>query len=280
MLDDHLSIAPEKDILLWNANDLTLVKAFSGHTLGVNDIAFTSDSSYIVSGSDDTSLMLWDVDKDQAIRVMMGHLNYVFCVAISPKNNVIASGSFDESVRLWDLRNGECIAPLPAHSDPVTSVCFSNTGNRLITCSYEGIIRLWDVRMNRCLRTFPDPENNPISCVKFSPNNKYILASTLGSEMRLWEVDSSSIIPKKNYTGYTNTKYCIESQFTSTNILSGSEDGTVNIWKPNQSSPVAKLQIHNDVVLGISPHPEDETRFVSGGMDCSLISWKWEDEDD
>ena len=62
--------------------------------------------------------------------------------------------------------------------------------------------------------------------------------------MRLWEVDSSSIVPKKNYTGNVNTKFCIESQFTSDEIISGSEDGSVYFWKPNKSSPVSKLDIH------------------------------------
>lgn len=156
---------------------------FSGHEQGVSDVAFSADSRFIVSGSDDKTLRLWDVATGSSIKTLNGHTNYVFCVNFNPHSNMIVSGSFDETVRLWDVKSGKCLKVLPAHSDPVTAVDFNRDGSLIVSSSYDGLCRIWDSGTGHCMKTLIDDENPPVSFVKFSPNGKFILVGTLDNTL-------------------------------------------------------------------------------------------------
>jgi len=58
----------------------------TGHTEGISDIAWASDSRYICSGSDDKSIKIWDVlaPGRPCVRTLKGHTNFVFCVNFNP----------------------------------------------------------------------------------------------------------------------------------------------------------------------------------------------------
>lgn len=89
------------------------------------------------------------------------------------------------------------------------------------------------------------------SNVSFTPNAKFILASTLDSTVRLWDYQADKTL--KTYTGHVNRKcvlplcdtpqygqslimmtsrYCIPSALTSTGqyLIAGSEDNKLVIW--------------------------------------------------
>ena len=85
-------------------------------------MAWSSDSRYLCSGSDDKTVKLWDVNEGDAVKTLQGHTNYLMCVNFNPQSNLIVSGSFDETVRIWDVKTGRCLKTLPAHSDPVSAV--------------------------------------------------------------------------------------------------------------------------------------------------------------
>ncbi|KAH8508727.1 hypothetical protein H0E87_010751 [Populus deltoides] len=162
---------------------ITHLHDFHGHEQGVSDLAFSSDSRFIVSASDDKTLRLWDVTTGHTIKTLHGHTNYVFCVNFNPQSNMIVSGSFDETVRIWDVKSGKCLKVLPAHSDPVTAVDFNRDGSLIVSSSYDGLCRIWDAGTGHCIKTLIDDENPPVSFVKFSPNGKFILVGTLDNNL-------------------------------------------------------------------------------------------------
>jgi COMPASS component SWD3 len=95
------------------------------------------------------------------------------------------------------------------------------------------------------LKTLVDDDNPPVSFVKFSPNGKYILASTLDNTIRLWNYHTGKCL--KTYSGHSNSKYCIFASFSVTGgkwIVSGSEDHSVYLWNLQTKQIVQKLDGH------------------------------------
>ena len=202
----------------------------------MSDVAWSSDSRYICSGSDDKTVKVWDVNEvrlhtsparhkeevvvgdlnsrlsnvaqGEALKTLQGHTNYIMCVNFNPQSNLIVSGSFDETVRIWDVKTGRCIKTLPAHSDPVSACCFNRDGTLIASSSYDGLCRVWDTATGQCLKTLICDENNPpVSYVTFSPNGKYILAATLDNNLKLWNYADGKCL--KKYKGHSNERYCI-----------------------------------------------------------------------
>ena len=148
------------------------------------------------------------------IRILKGHYNYVYCINFNPQGNMVVSGSYDEAVRIWDIRLGNCLKILPAHQDPVAAVDFIRDGTMVVSCSHDKLIRIWDANTGQCLKTLVEEELPPVSCVRFSPNGKYILASTLDSNIRLWDYLPLGGKVLKTYLGHTNKKHSIFSAFS------------------------------------------------------------------
>lgn len=281
-----------------------------GHSRGINDVAWSSDAPMVATASDDKSLRLWDAVTGDALVEFRGHDNFVFCTQIY--QNLLASGSFDETVKLWDVRSGECVSTLPVHSDPVTAVSFNRDGTCLVSASHDGLIRIWDVQTSECLKTiyasgmfsmkimylseyidklkmllhltgskqsffsFHMTGNPPVSHVTYSPNGKYILAGTLDSKLRLWNVGQrGSNKCTKTYespNNHVNNKYCIVSDFLVARqdrqcIVTGSETGHVLLYdiQSRKVHQVLGEGVHTDAVLAVDAHDKHEL-IASGGM--------------
>ena len=128
---------------------------------------------------------------------------------------------------------------------------------------------MWATDSGRCLKTLVD-DDNPIwyvfalalqthseatrsGSVAFSPNSKFILASTQDSTVRLWDYNSSRCL--KTYAGHLNRTYCIPSSFSITNgmyVVSGSEDGKIYMWDLQSRKIVQVLEGHRGSSLCLS----------------------------
>lgn len=66
-------------------------------------VAFSSDGSHLVSGSEDNSIRVWNtLTGEQIGEPLLAHTSAVLSVALS-SDGLLASGSRDGTTRLWDL---------------------------------------------------------------------------------------------------------------------------------------------------------------------------------
>jgi len=55
-------IGAEKVVKIWNPENGEFIRDLSGHTQGLSDIAWSSDSAFLASASDDTTIRIWNVE--------------------------------------------------------------------------------------------------------------------------------------------------------------------------------------------------------------------------
>ena len=104
-------------IELWNWRQPSLVRTFTGNTDEINQIAFSPNGAYIVSGAGftmssgggepkDTLVRVWEVTSGALLVTYEGHSYDVTDVAWSPDGTTIASSSKDRTIRFWKLPAG------------------------------------------------------------------------------------------------------------------------------------------------------------------------------
>ena len=71
------------------------------HSGEVRAVAITSDSKYIVSGGDDSTVRIWNLQEKTQEAVLKGHTSEVRTVVIGSGNKYIVSGGHDSTVRIW-----------------------------------------------------------------------------------------------------------------------------------------------------------------------------------
>ncbi len=76
------------------------VANFRGHVGPIYQIAWSSDSRLLVSGSRDSTLKVWDMKSRKLKMNLPGHLDEVFAVDWSPDGDRVASGSKDKTLKM------------------------------------------------------------------------------------------------------------------------------------------------------------------------------------
>jgi len=250
-----VSGSADKLLMMWDVEVGRCLQTLAGHGKGINDVAWSA-AGLLASCSDDKTVRLWDPRSGLCVKTLEGHGGYVFACSFNPQSNLLASTSFDESVRLWDVRTGRTLKTVAGHQDPITSVDFNRDGSLFVTSSFDGLVRVWDSSTGHLLKTLIEDDNTPVGHVKFSPNGRYILASTMNSTLKLWNYQKPKCL--RVYRGHVNVAYCLTSNFSITAgiwIVSASEDETLCIWDLQSKQLVQKVGTQGDRVICTDCHP-------------------------
>ena len=119
-LDGNLIAFPDgNEIQVWNVSNGELLFTLKGHNNSISDIAFSSDSKYLVSGSVDFSVKLWNLQSGNleksfsmdgnSINRIYGDLNRNYPNAVSvdysPDGTTLTAGAFG-IVSIFDIQSG------------------------------------------------------------------------------------------------------------------------------------------------------------------------------
>ncbi len=207
----------------------------TGHTDPVYDVRFSPDGRWIVTGSFDNTVRLWDASTRQAVRTMTGHSQLVLCVAVSPDSRWIASGSMDRTIRIWEIPNNAPLGDVTQHAGGARAVAVAANGT-VATAGADRRLRLFDadgkllrevslpggvpsrvaIRADAQYAAVGDDRGQvhlikvadgstttwgaqpaPITGLRFTPNNAYLLTAAADGTLRRWAANPPSITVTK-----------------------------------------------------------------------------------
>ena len=174
--------------LSWGTNQSTLTY-----------LSFTPDGNNIITGDIDGKVKLWSLNGG-LFREFQSSPGPVVDVSSNPDGIIaIASGLDREGiVTLWS-RDGKPIHTLNKLNG-ITSLAFSQDGNVILTGNNEGELQLWDLSgeslMSKPLNT--GDENTEISKVRFSTNDREIVAVDINGKTIYYNLDSEQLQQQAN----------------------------------------------------------------------------------
>ncbi|KAK2459951.1 hypothetical protein APHAL10511_008036 [Amanita phalloides] len=147
----RIALATESgQVFIFDLESNALATAFTSHAMAVRSIAWSYDSSLLISASEDKRLVLHDVrgPAGNVVASFTGHSSWVLCVDISPDGRQALSGSADKMIKVWDIGARTAVSTM-TDTGEVWSVAWrpkpTSVGgaSSFVTGGEDGIVRWW-----------------------------------------------------------------------------------------------------------------------------------------
>ncbi|KAJ5675461.1 hypothetical protein N7462_008358 [Penicillium macrosclerotiorum] len=246
----------------WSASLQTL----EGHTRPVSMVAFSSDSKFLVSISDDHTVKVWDTSSGQCRRTLeWNNSSAVF----SHDSKLLASASGDWTVKVWDVSSGQCLQTLKGHNERVNSVVFSHDAKLLASASDDCTVRVWDASSGQCLQTL-EGHSVWVNSVVFSHDSKLLASASDDQTIRVWDATDSQCI--QIMEGYSERVSSVTFSYDSKLLVSTSRNSIIKVWDITSGRCLQTLEGHNDWADSVI-FSHDSKRLVSASRDYTIKVW-------
>lgn len=289
-------------VQLWNVDTGMLRTGLKGHTDKIRDMAFSPDSTRLITASRDRRMRLWNVN-----------------TGTEQKNLPTPDDAINPHAAVADILKYLEQGVLPKKRDDVHSVKFSQDGTQLISISSDGSLHLWDVDTGRYQLSFPlGAHTDWVSTLAFSADSKYLVSdNAVEARARVWNVETFTqhaiLTPPQDVTGllfspdfkklvgrvflhgiqvwdamtkehlfalegidrmdhYWPLVFSPDGKVLAGKGLVAAPNNKVQLWQTDTGAHLFTLEGHTEAVSEYTFSPNSEV-FASGGEDGTLILW-------
>ncbi|MBA2307649.1 hypothetical protein H0W26_05975, partial [Candidatus Dependentiae bacterium] len=236
-------------------------------------VAFSPDSSTILTASCDGAARLWDRITGIQLRVLKDSLEWLVkgfasgaspfdlqprvLAGFSPDGNFIFTGRYDgDRAYIWDAKTGNLLSKLDLYSfdsaacsPDSTTILIGRSGFTALREDFElcCTAHLWDAATRNELRALKGHTNN-ITSVAFSPNGTTVLTGSYDGTARLWDVLSGKelkVLPvvegSLDYTGYARLVAFRDDGETIVTV----SDKNIRLWRCTYTNDVDCLRMRS-----------------------------------
>jgi WD40 repeat protein/DNA-binding XRE family transcriptional regulator len=177
----------KSNVTLWDATSEEKLFSWLAHTTRINALAFSPDSTHLVTASDDYKARVWNIldTKNPHLLTTLELSAEIKSIAFHSDGKLLLLGLNNGIARLRDLSNETDVATLSGHTDAISSVAFSPNGDSVATASLDGTAKVWDSKTGRELFTLSG-HTNAVTMVAFSPDGKRIATVGRDGAAKLW----------------------------------------------------------------------------------------------
>jgi WD40 repeat protein len=209
---------------------------------------------------------------------LRGHTGPVLSVAVSPDGLMLASASADSTVRLWSRSNGDTLAIFTGHTGAVNSVSFAPDSKTLVSGSVDKTARFWDTSARTsaiAVGDTPSPDNAtatppllPNRVLNFAASvwmaifslTHNIVAVASGDGAQIYDPGSDTPTSTLPNLGLVKRLRFGPNDET---LASGSDDGTVSIWRIDTGALLRSMHDHMAAINDIQFSADGELMAVA-----------------
>ncbi|MFN9713363.1 MAG: protein kinase domain-containing protein [Planctomycetota bacterium] len=236
-------------------------------------LAWSPDSTRLVSASLDGVLKIWEASTGREVLAVANDLNRVWCIDWGKDGKSIAVGSQDGCIRIVDVSQPEArprvISAHDAGTFGVTAVAWSPDGDRLVSCGNDGKVKVWDPKQGVQLSSM-EGHGAWIFDVAWSPDGKRLASSGADRNVILWDVEAG----KKRMALRSGQEFVMAVAWNpeGNRLASTQLSGDVQIWDSNSGEETCSLQIPYARFLDIS-WSSDGARIAAASSVGDLCIW-------
>lgn len=131
------------EIILWDAQQKSLLKRFSPQSHVVNSVAISPDGEWLVSASEDGKLLVWEVSTGKILLDLSQRFGQFSKVAISPNGQFILAASNNSNLKLYRRLDGKLLHTFRGHFKGVNAIAFSPKGQHVASGGGDQVAKIW-----------------------------------------------------------------------------------------------------------------------------------------
>ena len=276
--------------ILWNAKTGHLVRRMRWHQAKVIAAHFLADNRTLVTASAERAVAKWDFHTGEVDESsLLLHPTALVAADVDPGQRLVATVCEDNQLRLWSLDTAELLQTLAAPSGTETISNVSISPGRpfvLVSDSATRRVHIFNIETGEeVLYRQTVAENGPFLSLsersqlwgtRFSPDGQHVL-TVGGDQIRLWELNRDQLPFRRLRMNFSPHGVVASAQFSTdgSRIVSGSWDGTTNIWDAATGTTVMKLVGKHSGPVNCSVFsPDDQSRYiVTASADSTAVLW-------
>lgn len=254
----------------------------AAHRDFVHSLAFSSDGNLLASGGYRV-VKLWKKSLGNVVK-KIDLPAAVTGQALNADRSVLAVATADNAVSLWKLPEGNKIADLKGHGGAITGLAFTPDRSKVITSSADQSLRVWNAADGKQISTFKTPA--VINALTANKDGSQIIAGGANNIIYVWPITipapkegekaPETPAPLFELKGHAKPVSSVKLVLPAgTQLVSGSEDGTVRIWDLNGKKQIRSIN-HGAPVTDVDVSP-DAKNVVSVSVNGTGKIWQLAD---
>ncbi|KAI1754518.1 WD40-repeat-containing domain protein [Xylaria castorea] len=266
------SCGEDKQVIIWEVPSFKILHTLKEHGDGVGNIAWSWDDSMLVTCCRDRYARLWDITTGKCIRQLYRFDEPVSSCVWAPDDKSFITGSLDKvgSLIQWDLA-GERVYDWRG-PQRVEELALSPDGRWLVAMDCEKHIHVYNFETREF--EYQLDLKTRLTSLSISQNSRHLLVNQTNGFAQL--IDLVHRLPVQNYTGHIGGEFVIRASLGGAHemfVISGSEDGFINIWNKSSGQCVQRLAAHSPRCNSVSWCPTNPQIFASCGDDGKIKIW-------
>ncbi|CAK7236271.1 hypothetical protein SBRCBS47491_009581 [Sporothrix bragantina] len=258
---------------IYEVSSFKLKMRLDGHTQGVGDIAWSPDDRMLISCGRDGCARLWDMNTGLLIRLFEQFDEPISGCVWSIDNETIVLGSFDKDRALvqWKI-TGERAHTL-SRKHRTEALAMSPDGLWLVAMDHEKHLHVYNY-LTQELEYDMELDSRSVS-IAISEDSQFLLVFRQDGEIHMFNIRARGE-PVHKYIGATVGECVVRAAFGGADesfVISGSEDGNLNIWHKNLGAHLFRLEAHKPRCNAIAWSPTDPCLFATCGDDGKIKFW-------
>jgi WD40 repeat protein/serine/threonine protein kinase len=259
-------------VKLWDLSTQSALRDFADDQR-VQDLQFSSNNDFVLTGSTYGSVKLWSVLSGEAIitidNLIDTERDEVYSLALTPDEQYLLAGGGSGRASLWDINSGERIRNFEGHTNDIYTIAVSPDSQLLTTGSADNSAMIWDINTGQVIHRLLG-HSNSVRKISFSPDGQFVLTGSGDGTARLWDVESGEELRSmRGHRGRVNSAIFSPD---GSSIITGSEDGTVKIWQGPNEHGLYQLNPSDVEVYGVAFSP-DNRYLATIGSDTTVKLW-------